>query len=125
MPTIAVLGASRDRRKYGNKCVRAYAQAGYEVFPIHPSEGEIEGRAAFLSLALVPQPLDRVSVYLPPAVTLSLLDELATTNVGEIWLNPGSADDAVLKAAARLELPIRPGCSIIDIGLWPALFPDS
>jgi uncharacterized protein len=125
MPTIAVLGASRDRRKYGNKCVRAYAQAGYDVFPVHPTENEIEGRAVFKSLAQVPQPLDRVSVYLPPAITLGLLDELATTDVREIWLNPGSADDTVLHAAQRLELPIRPGCSIIDIGVWPALFPDS
>ena len=40
---IAVIGASSDRQKFGNKCVRAYLAAGWEVYPINLHEHEIEG----------------------------------------------------------------------------------
>ena len=122
MPTLAVLGASSNRTKFGNKCVRAYAHAGYQVFPINPTEEEIEGFPAFAKLADVPAALDRISVYLPPPVTLEYLDDLEAKGAGEIWLNPGAYDTKVLEEARRRGLPIRPGCSIVDIGLSPAMF---
>lgn len=122
MPTIAVLGASSNRNKFGNKCVRAYAHAGYQVFPINPTEKEIEGHPAFAKLADVPQLLDRISVYLPPPVTLDYLEEIEAAKAGEVWLNPGAYDTAVLEDARRRGIPIRPGCSIVDIGLSPAMF---
>ncbi len=122
MPTIAVLGASSNRNKFGNKCVRAYAHAGYQVFPINPTEKEIEGFPAFAKLADVPQSLDRISVYLPPPVTLDYLEEIEAAKAGEVWLNPGAYDTKVLEKARSLGIPIRPGCSIVDIGLSPAMF---
>lgn len=123
MKTIAVLGASANRSKYGNKCVRAYKAAGWEVWPVHPSEPEIEGLKAWSSLAEVPAELDRISVYLPPALTLRLLPEMARKGAGEVWLNPGSADEGVIEEARRLGLRVRPGCSIVDIGMSPGQFP--
>ena len=68
-PTVAIVGASTDRRKYGNKAVRAFAAQGYEVFPIHPTAAEIEGHKAYPSVLDLPVPrLDRVSLYLPPDI---------------------------------------------------------
>jgi predicted CoA-binding protein len=123
LKTIAVVGASADRRKYGNKCVRAYLAAGYQVYPVNPSEREIEGLPVHHDLARVPVPLDRISVYLPPPLTLALLPEMARAQAGEVWFNPGSADAAVLAEARRLGIPARPGCSIVDIGHSPSEFP--
>jgi predicted CoA-binding protein len=122
MKTIAVLGASSQRGKFGNKCVRAYLAAGYEVFPVNPGGTEIEGLAGYRSLADVPAELDRISVYLPPPVTLAMLPEIAEKNAQEVWFNPGSADGKVLEEARRLGIPARPGCSIVDIGYSPAQF---
>jgi len=127
MKTIAVLGASANRQKFGNKCVRAYRDAGYRVFPVNPGEREIEGLPACRTLAEVPAPIDRISVYLPPALTLSLLPAIARAAghpaATEVWFNPGSADDAVLAEARRLGIAARPGCSIVDIGKRPGEYP--
>lgn len=123
MKTIAVLGASRNRSKYGNKCVRAYQAAGYRVYPIHPTESEIEGYEVYPTLAAVPEPLERISVYLPPPLTLKSLPEIGAAGAQQVWLNPGAADAEVLDEARRLGIPAIPGCSIVDVGYSPSQFP--
>ena len=50
MQSVAVIGASADRTKYGNKAVRAYQQQGYQVFPVSPKATELEGLPAFPSI---------------------------------------------------------------------------
>lgn len=124
MKTIAVLGASKDRGKFGNKCVRAYQDGGWQVFPVNlGSADSIEGLAAFRKLADIPADLDRISVYLPPPVTLELLPDIAAKGAREVWFNPGSADPRVLEEARRLGITARPGCSIVDIGVSPSQYP--
>ena len=101
-PTVAILGASADRSKYGNKSVRAHLQQGYEVFPVNPKGGEIEGLQVYTQLAEIPlERLDRVSVYLPPHVAMSVLPEVAAKGCNEFWLNPGSESDEVIAAAGE------------------------
>ena len=120
MPTVAILGASADRSKYGNKSVRAHLQQGFQVFPVNPKGGEIEGLPAYRSIAEVPvERLDRVSVYLPPAVALTVLAEVAAKGCKEFWLNPGSDSDEVVEEARRLGLDPIVTCSIMDVGMSP------
>ena len=120
--TIAVVGASRNRAKYGNKCVRAFAGGGWEVYPVNPGAEEIEGHRAYPSIKSVPGELQRISVYLPPKVTASLIPELADKGAWEVWFNPGSADSEVLAKARDYGLAVRDGCSIRDIGRSPGEF---
>jgi len=120
-PTVAVLGASRDQSKYGNKSVRAHARNGYEVFPINPNADEIEGVPAFGSLADLPvETVDRITVYLPPERLLGELEAMQALSPKEIFLNPGSESEAVLQRAKELGLPVIQACSIIDVGDHPA-----
>ena len=74
--TVAVIGASQDRRKFGNKCVRAYQHAGWTVYPVNPNAERVEGLVAFARLAELPALPDRVCLYLPPELTARLLDRL-------------------------------------------------
>jgi predicted CoA-binding protein len=123
--TVAVLGASPDRRKFGNKSLRAHRAAGYTVYPVTPSATAVEGEPAFRSLADVPAgPIDRVTVYLPPPVGLRVLPEIAARAPGEVWFNPGADAPEVLAEARRLGLNVVAGCSIVDLGLSPAAFAD-
>jgi predicted CoA-binding protein len=119
MKTVAVIGASNDRAKFGNKAVRAYRQQGYTVWPVNPREPVIEGLPAFQSIADVPARPDRVSVYVPPAVVLRLLPDIAAKGCDELWLNPGAESDEVLAAAARLGLNVIQACSIVGVGISP------
>lgn len=119
MKTVAVLGASANRSKYGNKAVRAFLQQGYTVYPVNPKETVIEGLTVYQSIKDVPARPDKVSVYLPPAVLLSVLPDIAAKGCDELWLNPGTESDAVLAEAGRLGLNVIQACSILGVGILP------
>jgi predicted CoA-binding protein len=119
MKSIAIIGASNDRRKYGNKAVRAYRQQGYTVYPVHPSAESIEGLKAFGSILDVPVRPELVSVYLPPPLVLRVLPDIATKGCDELWLNPGADSEQVLAEAGRLGLNVIQACSIVGAGVSP------
>ncbi len=120
MPTVAILGASTDRTKFGNKSVRAHVAKGYTVYPINPKAAEVEGIAAFASLADIPEgKLDRVSVYLPPKVGITMLPQIAARGCDELWLNPGTESDELVAEAERLGLNVIQACSIVAVGVSP------
>ena len=119
MKTVAILGASADRNKFGNKAVRAFAQSGYTVYPVNPKETLIEGLPVFRSLAVVPGRPNLISIYQPPPVVLKLLPELASMGCDELWLNPGTESAEVLAAAEGLGLNVIQACSIVGIGMEP------
>jgi predicted CoA-binding protein len=124
-PTVAILGASTSRRKFGNKSVRAHRHAGYDVYPVNPQAGEIESLPAYATLGEVPvQHLDRISVYLPPAIGIDLLPEIKARGASEVWFNPGSESPELEAEAQRIGLKIVTGCSIVDLGVSPSQFPD-
>ena len=75
--TVAVVGASTSRAKFGNKALRAFLAEGYRVLPINPNESEVEGLKTYASVLDVPGPIDMATVYVQPDVTLRLLDEFA------------------------------------------------
>jgi uncharacterized protein len=118
-PTVAILGASADRSKYGNKSIRAHVNKGYDVYPVNPKGGEIEGLRVFASLAEIPVPLKRISVYLPPAVGAKVMEEIAAKGCEELFLNPGSDAPEVVERARELGLDPIVACSIVEIGERP------
>lgn len=124
MATIAIIGASTDRAKYGNKATRAFAQGGWTVYPVNPQADSVEGIQAYKCLADVPEPVDRISLYVPPAVSLSMIEDIAAKNPGELFLNPGSESDALVAAAKAHGLNPIQACSIVNIGLRPDMFSD-
>jgi predicted CoA-binding protein len=118
-PTIAIIGASSNREKFGNKAVRAFLQQGYEVFPVHPTEQAIEELSVFRSVADIPCPLDMVSLYVPPLVGMKLVDEIAQKGCKELWLNPGADSPELYEKAQSLGLNPIIACSIVGVGVNP------
>jgi uncharacterized protein len=121
MPTVAILGASADRSKFGNKAVRAFLARGFTVYPVNPKGGEVEGLPVYKSLAEIPaeEKLDRISVYLPPAIGLKTLPEIVARGTSELWLNPGSESEELVAAAEQQGLNVIQACSIVAVGMSP------
>ncbi|MFK7778381.1 MAG: CoA-binding protein [Gimesia sp.] len=123
--TVAIIGASADRQKYGNKSVRAHLKQGYDVFPVHPRASSIEGLTVYPTLKEVPvKELDRISIYVPPEVGITLLEQIQSQEAKEVWLNPGSESPELLKRANELGLNMIQACSIVAIGESPSALSD-
>jgi len=119
MPSVAIIGASNVREKFGNRAVRAYLRQGWTVYPVNPKETEIEGLPVFQSVTDIPGPVDRVSLYLPPEVGVKVLKDIRDKGVRELYVNPGAESDELMAEAERLGLEPIWACSIVDIGERP------
>jgi uncharacterized protein len=120
--TVAVVGASNDRHKFGNKALRAFQAEGHTVIPINPNESQVEGIKAYPSVLDVPGPIDMATVYVQPDIATALLAEFEQKSIAEIWINPGAEDDALMAEASRRGLNVIYACSIIGIGRSPSQF---
>ena len=122
MKTVAVIGASSDRNKFGNKALRAFRAEGYTVIPVNPNEAEVEGLRTYSSVVDVPGTIDMATVYVQPDVVLTLLDGFEKKGIGEIWVNPGAESDELMAEAGRRKLNMIYACSIVGIGRSPWQF---
>jgi len=116
---VAVIGASSDRRKFGNRALRAYQQQGYTVIPINPNEAEVEGLKTYASVLDVPGPIDMATFYVQPEVGERVIEEVARKGIAEVWLNPGAESDALLARAESLNIKPIQACSVVAIGRDP------
>jgi predicted CoA-binding protein len=122
MKTVAVVGASSNRAKFGNKALRAFEKQGYTVFAINPNETQVEGHKTYASVLDVPGPIDMATIYVPPEIGVRVMDDLVQKGIREVWLNPGADDEQVVTRARAVGLTPIIACSIIGIGDSPARY---
>ena len=116
---VAVIGASSNRSKFGNRAVRAFQRQGYTVVPINPHEAEVEGLKAYASVLDVPGTIDMASIYVPPEIGEHVIDDIARKGIAEVWLNPGSESDGLIARAKALNIQPIVACSVVAIGENP------
>lgn len=116
-PVFAVVGASNDRDKYGNKVLRAFQMAGRRAFPVHPKEAVIEGLQAYPDLASLPEPVGSVSVITPPAVTEKIVEQAGRLGIKNLWLQPGAESERAIEIARSHGMNIIAGGPCILIAL--------
>ncbi len=117
--SVAVIGASNDRTKYGNKAVRAYLRIGFKVYPVNPKEETVEGLKAYKSILDIQTEVERATLYVPPEVGLKIIEEIAQKGVKELYVNPGAESDELVNKARKLGLNPILACSILAVGLDP------
>ncbi|MBS3131228.1 CoA-binding protein, partial [Candidatus Woesearchaeota archaeon] len=101
MNSIAIIGASANREKFGNKAVRAYAKKGWKVFPINPTAEEIEGLKCYPSVLEIKEDVSIASLYLPPEVGIRIISELSRKGIERLYLNPGTESEELIKKCKR------------------------
>ena len=116
---VAVVGASSNRNKFGNRAVRAFVHQGYTVVPINPHETEVEGLKAYASVLDFQGTIDMASIYVPPEIGEQLIGEIAQKGIAEVWLNPGAESDELIARATALDIRPIVACSIVAIGENP------
>jgi predicted CoA-binding protein len=96
---FAVVGASQDREKYGNKVLRVYKQNKRDVVAVNPKANEIEGVPSYPDLASVPGAIDGVSIITRPEVTEQVVMDAIAKDIKNIWMQPGAESRRAISAA--------------------------
>jgi predicted CoA-binding protein len=116
---VAVIGASSNPNKFGNRAVRAFVRQGYTVVPINPNEPDVEGLKTYASVLDVPGAIDMATFYVQPEVGERVIEEVARKGIAEVWFNPGAESDALIARARALNIQPIVACSIVAIGQNP------
>ena len=88
--TIALVGASNDKEKYGNKIYRDLRSKGYNVTPINPKEEKIEGDKAYVSIEQMEKLPDIANFVVPPSIAIKIAQNIVDLGVKYLWFQPGS-----------------------------------
>ncbi|MBP7962258.1 MAG: CoA-binding protein [Caldilineaceae bacterium] len=112
-PVWAVVGASNDRRKYGNRIYRTLRSAGYTVYAINDHESQVEGDTAYARLADLPQIPTVVDMVIPPWNAQSVVEEAVTLGVKALWFQPGAENPAAIRWAKEQGLDVIEDCILV------------
>ncbi len=115
---FAVVGASRDRAKYGNKVLRAYVQKQRDAHPVNPREKKIEGLACYSDLGSIPALVHGASIITPPHVTERVVEDAAEAGIKHLWMQPGAESELAVERAEELGLSVIFGgpCLLVVLG---------
>jgi predicted CoA-binding protein len=113
----AVIGASTNREKYGNKVLRCYLQNGREAIPVHPRESEIESVACVPDLASLPKPVHGLSIITPPKLTETIVEQAAEAGIERLWMQPGAESEVAVARAEELGLRVISGGPCLLVAL--------
>lgn len=110
---FAVVGVSDDPAKYGHKVFLDLMEAGYTVYAVHPSGGEVAGRPRYPDLAGLPETPDVVSLVVPPAVAERVVRECDALGIKRVWMQPGAESDAALAYCAERGIEVLHGVCVM------------
>jgi len=92
---IAVVGASKNPRKYGNIIVKDLKSKGFEVYPVNPKYDEIEGLKCYKSVKDLPKDVDVIVFVLPPQIGLQVAKEAIDAGFKRLWFQPGAESEEI------------------------------
>jgi len=115
---FAIVGAAKNRDKYGNKVLRCFMQHGLEVYPLNPRAAETEGLACFASVQDLPDKVQSFSVITPPPVTEQVVREAIARGIKNIWMQPGAESPAAIAdcRAAGINCIADGSCVLVHLG---------
>ena len=87
---IALVGASNDPKKYGNKILLDLVSKGYNVVPINSIEDTIAGIKSYKNVLDLKESPSIINFVVPPKIGFEITKELVENNYDNFWYQPGA-----------------------------------
>ncbi len=110
---VVVLGASPKRNRYSNMAVRQLAGSGYEVIPVNPAYGEIEGIATVSDLKSIEGEVDTLTMYVNPRLGEKTVDDILSIRPKRVIFNPGTEAPELMKALTQEGIDYLEACTLV------------
>jgi hypothetical protein len=112
-PVWAVVGASNERYKYGNRIYRTLRGAGYTVYAVNNREKQVEGDPAYARISDLPQVPTVVDMVVPPDQAQGIVEAAKRAGVKAVWFQPGSEDYRAIRWAKDNGLDVIQDCILV------------
>lgn len=114
----AVIGASNNRQKFGNKVLRCYLQHNKTVFPVNPREKIVEGLPCIAEIADLPQSVNSISIITPPRITEEIVAQAIKKGIKNIWMQPGAESDTAINHCLKNKINVIANgpCILVELG---------
>lgn len=111
--TVVVLGASPKPERYANRAMRMLREHGHRPIPVNPGFAEILGEKCYGALSDVPGPVDTVTLYVGPARSETLIEQIIAAKPHRIIMNPGAENDHLAERASSEGIEVVEGCTLV------------
>ena len=110
---FGVVGASRNRKKFGNAVFREMKQRHLTVFPVNPHADSVEGTPCLSGVMDLPEGVEAVVTVVPPEQTLRVVEECRQRGIRSLWMQPGSQSSQAISAARSYGMNVVHGECIL------------
>ena len=110
---VAVLGASPKPDRYSNQAIRLLGRFDYRPIPVNPAYEEVEELTCFPNLAAIAEPVHTITIYLGPARSKPLIEEILAANPQRVIMNPGAENEELAAAASGAGIEVVEGCTLV------------
>jgi predicted CoA-binding protein len=116
LKSLAVVGASRDRAKYGNIVYRELRSRGLRVFAVNPMAGEIEEDPCYPTLGDLPEKVEGAVIVVPPEETERAVRAAIAAGIRAIWMQPGAESREAIRACEENGLStVHNACVLVEL----------
>lgn len=88
--SLALAGASRSGKKFGNTVFKELTAKGYEVALVHPAAPDIGGHRCYPAVTELPHEVGGLVLVVPPDQTEGLVRQAASAGIRHVWMQQGS-----------------------------------
>ena len=88
--SIALVGASNNPKKYGNKILLDLLEKGHIVYPINKNESQIEGLKSYKNVSDLPSLPSIINFVVPPNEGIEVTKDLVKKGYDNFWYQPGA-----------------------------------
>jgi predicted CoA-binding protein len=114
--TVAVVGCSTQPHKVAHAVPADLQRAGFRVIPVNPHAEEVLGERAYRRLGDIPDRIDLVVVFRPPAEAADVVRQAVAAGAGAVWLQSGITSEEGRRVATDAGVDyVEDRCSGVDV----------
>lgn len=110
---VVILGASDNPDRFAHKAMVMLEQYGHETILVNPSLNKIEGHAVHADLDQVPRPVDTLTMYVNPRISVNLKEKIIALKPKRVIFNPGTENPAIEFALKKTGIDTIHACTLV------------
>jgi uncharacterized protein len=95
--SFAIVGVSRNPKKFGAAIFKEMKSKGLRVFPVNPTTDKIEGVTCYPSLSALPEHTGGAVFVTKPGATEAALREAKEVGIDNIWIQQGASSSEAIR----------------------------